>query len=621
MKNLFSLSAALFALTTVAFAQCDATHTVAVSSYEYAPSALTIEVGESVAFINYDGFHDVNGTTNTITGEPFGNPVDFSLAAQSSTMDGTCLGVVTFDTPGTYNYDCSIGNHAELGMVASITVNAPPSNTVVDIIVNSPDHELLEAAVGAANLVDALSAEGPFTVFAPTDAAVGALAAALMISAEELLALENLGDILQYHVASGTVLSGDLTDGQMIPTLQGADLTVTLGMDTVLINDAMVTAANLEADNGVVHVIDMVLLPPTPETNTVVDIIVNSPDHELLEAAVGAANLVDALSAEGPFTVFAPTDAAITTLAETFGVTPEILLTLPQLPALLQYHVAAGAVMSGDLTDGQTITTLLGEDVTVTLGMDTVFINDAMVTVADLEADNGVVHVIDAVLLPPTPETNTVWDIIVDSDVHNYLEAAVEAAGLSEALSGSDTLTVFAPTDSAFENLAAALEVAVTDLLELPNLSDILLYHVVGGYALSSDLTDGQTLTTLAGIDVAITIDENGTMVNDATVVIPDLTADNGVIHVIDAVLVPATDGIEEAAINWSVMPNPASDAVTLTGLSADATVSILDLSGRQVLGLAKGQREVAVSNLAPGTYLVLVRQGTSFQTQKLVIR
>lgn len=277
--------------------------------------------------------------------------------------------------------------------------------------------------------------------------------------------------------------------------------------------------------------------------------------------------------------------------------------------------------MSGDLTDGQTITTLLGEDVTVTLGMDTVFINDAMVTVADLEADNGVVHVIDAVLLPPTPETNTVWDIIVDSDVHNYLEAAVEAAGLSEALSGSDTLTVFAPTDSAFENLAAALEVAVTDLLELPNLSDILLYHVVGGYALSSDLTDGQTLTTLAGIDVAITIDENGTMVNDATVVIPDLTADNGVIHVIDAVLVPATDGIEEAAINWSVMPNPASDAVTLTGLSADATVSILDLSGRQVLGLAKGQREVAVSNLAPGTYLVLVRQGTSFQTQKLVIR
>jgi len=760
MKNLFSLCAALFALTSLTWAQCDADHTVEASSFQYAPANLTIEAGESVAFINTGGFHDVNGVTNTITGESFGNPEDFSLAAQMGEAGGVCLGVVTFDTPGTYGYDCSIGNHAEQGMVATITVNAPPSNTVVDVIVNSPDHELLEAAVGAAGLVDALSADGPFTVFAPTDAAIGALAEALMVTAEELLALEDLPAILQYHVVAGTALSTDLSDGQMITTLLGEDITVTINTDGVFINDAMVTVADIAADNGVVHVIDAVLLPPTPETTTVVDIIVDSPDHELLEAAVGAAGLVDALSAdgpftvfaptdaaigalaealmvtaeellaledlpailqyhvvagtalstdlsdgqmittllgeditvtintdgvfindamvtvadiladngvvhvidavllpptpeattvvdiivdspdhelleaavgaaglvealsaEGPFTVFAPTDAAITSLAEDFGVTPEILLTLPQLGALLQYHVVAGLAMSTDLSDGQTITTLLGEDVTVTINADGVFINDAMVTVADLVADNGVVHVIDMVLLPPVPETTTVWDIVVNSDDHTYLEAAVDAAGLSGALSGTDTLTVFAPTDAAFETLAEALEVQVADLLALPNLSDILLYHVVGGLALSTDLSDGMTVPTLNGADLTVTINADGVFINDAMVVVADILADNGVVHVIDAVLVPATDGIAEATADWTMAPNPASDVVTLTGIPAQAKITVFDLSGRAVLNVTPGQRNLTVADMAPGTYIVSVAQGSSVRTQKLVVR
>ena len=145
-------------------------------------------------------------------------------------------------------------------------------------------------------------------------AAITAVVEALEITPEELLASEDLGAILQYHVVAGQALSTDLSDGQMIETLLGPDVTVTITMDGVFINDAQVTVADLTADNGVVHVIDAVLLPPAPPTTTVVDVIVSSPDHELLEAAVGAAGLVDALSAEGPFTVFAPTDAAVTAL-------------------------------------------------------------------------------------------------------------------------------------------------------------------------------------------------------------------------------------------------------------------------------------------------------------------
>ncbi|MCB0607977.1 MAG: fasciclin domain-containing protein [Lewinella sp.] len=134
------------------------------------------------------------------------------------------------------------------------------AQTVVDVIVNSPDHNTLEAAVIAAGLQTALSGDGPFTVFAPTDAAFDALPAGTI---DALLADPQgaLTDILTYHVASGQVLSTDLSDGQVIPTLNGKNVTVTINADGVFINNAKVTVADIQADNGVVHVIDAVLIP------------------------------------------------------------------------------------------------------------------------------------------------------------------------------------------------------------------------------------------------------------------------------------------------------------------------------------------------------------------------
>ena len=244
--------------------------------------------------------------------------------------------------------------------------------------------------------METLSGEGPFTVFAPTDAAFGALPQEVI---DALLAdpTGDLTDILLYHVLSGQALSSDLMDGMTATTLNGKDITVTINDDGVFINDAQVTVADIQADNGVVHVIDAVLIPPTV---TVVDIIVNSEDHNILETVVTAAGLADTLSTEGPFTVFAPTDAA-------FGALPQevidALLADPtgDLTDVLLYHVLSGEVLSTDLMDGMTATTLNGADITVTINDDGIFINDAQVTVADIQADNGVVHVIDAVLMPP----------------------------------------------------------------------------------------------------------------------------------------------------------------------------------------------------------------------------
>jgi uncharacterized surface protein with fasciclin (FAS1) repeats len=214
----------------------------------------------------------------------------------------------------------------------------------------------------------------------------------------------------------------------MVMTLQGSDVEVTINVDGVFINNAQVTVADLEAENGVVHVINAVLLPPAIPA-TVVDIIVNSPDHNTLEAAVVAAGLVETLSGDGPFTVFAPTDAAFAALPA--GTVAALLADIPALTNILTYHVVGAEAFSSDLTDGQMVMTLQGSDVEVTINGNGVFINNAQVTVADLEAENGVVHVINAVLLPSSVGISSIESAnfeIYPNPANNFINVRGEAA-------------------------------------------------------------------------------------------------------------------------------------------------------------------------------------------------
>ncbi len=497
--------------------------------------------------------------------------------------------------------------------------NAKSQTTVVDIIVNSAAHDTLEAAVIAAGLADDLSGAGPFTVFAPTDDAFKALPAGTL---ETLLGdpTGDLADILLYHVVGAKAMSTDLSNGQTITTLLGKDITVTINGEGVFINNAKVTVADIEADNGVVHVLDAVLLPPVI---TVVDIVVNSAAYDTLEAAVIAAGLADDLSGAGPFTVFAPTDDAFKALP---AGTLETLLGDPtgDLADILLYHVVGAKAMSTDLSNGQTITTLLGKDITVTINGEGVFINNAKVTVADIEADNGVVHVIDAVILPPVI---TVVDIVVNSPVHETLEAAVIAAGLADDLSGAGPFTVFAPTDDAFDALPAG---TLETLLANPtgDLADILLYHVVGGKAMSTGLSNGQTITTLLGKDITVTINGEGVFINNAKVTVADIEADNGVVHVIDAVLLPPVTSILELAAENKVLdifPNPATDYVRISGIDAKGEVNlkVINTNGMVVINnmLKSNSDTLSVSGLAKGSYIVVVNAGSGTYTGKLLVK
>jgi len=352
---------------------------------------------------------------------------------------------------------------------------------------------------------------------------------------------------------------------------------------------------------------------------TVVDVIVNSADHDTLEAAVVAAGLADDLSGTGPFTVFAPTDAAFANLP---AGTIEALLSDPtgSLTNILLYHVVGSQALSTDLSDGQIIATLQGQTVEVTINADGVFINDAQVTVADITATNGVVHVIDAVLLPPAPQpTTTVVDVIVNSDVHNTLEAAVVAAGLVETLSGTGPFTVFAPTDAAFAALpAGTVEALLENIGELQN---ILLYHVASGSVLSTDLTNGQEIPTLTFFPpLVVTIDNNGVMINNAMVTVADIMADNGVIHVIDAVLLPQiTNSVSQLETSYFTFPNPVNSYINIPTTN-NVNVQIMTVGGQMVLNQNfNGSVNINTDNLSNGIYVMKLSGDNYNQVCKFV--
>jgi uncharacterized surface protein with fasciclin (FAS1) repeats len=293
---------------------------------------------------------------------------------------------------------------------------------IVETAAANEDFSTLVAAVQAAGLADVLAGEGPFTVFAPTNDAFAALPAGTV---EALLAdpTGDLTQILLYHVIPGKVMAADVTDGLEVETVQGSTVTFTVADGKVMINDAEVVMTDIETSNGVIHVISSVILPPaegdmaeeamaeeemTDEAmaedammGDIVDIASGNGDFSTLVAAVQAAGLVDALKGEGPFTVFAPTNDAFAALP---AGTLDTLLADPSgdLTQILLYHVISGKVMAADVTDGLEAETLQGSTVTFSVADGKVMINDAEIIMTDIEASNGVIHVIDAVLLPPT---------------------------------------------------------------------------------------------------------------------------------------------------------------------------------------------------------------------------
>lgn len=411
---------------------------------------------------------------------------------------------------------------------------ATTTQSIVDVAASNPDFSMLVKAVQRAGLVDTLESKGPFTVFAPDNNAFMASG----ISDVDAVPVDQLKTILLYHVIGGAAVgSADVSAG---PVVSAADLTLFLGTTAgVIINGgnaitggANVTSTDLKADNGLIHVIDRVILPPDIPTAAIYGGLTS-----LVGAVSAAADLPDgtsvmeALQGEGPFTVFAPTDEAFAGI------------TAPGDPVALRdillYHVVAGAVPSTEIPAmaSSLLTNRWGNPLTLIFNSAAgVKVNMSEVVVADIKTTNGIVHLINKVLLPPN---------IIDMAGIAGLQALAGAIGaaadlpggvsIAEALQADEPYTVFTPTDAAFGDIMAPTDAAV--------LRDVLLLHVVnaGTPVLSSGLPSS-SVEALSGGELTFeaggpAVSSGGTM--SAMIGPYDINVTNGVIHVIDKVLLP----------------------------------------------------------------------------------
>ncbi|MGV7976534.1 MAG: fasciclin domain-containing protein [Anaerolineaceae bacterium] len=403
----------------------------------------------------------------------------------------------------------------------------PEPQTIVDVAVADGRFTTLAAALQAADLVDTLKGEGPFTVFAPTDDAFAQLPAGTV---EALLAdIPTLSNILLYHVVPGKVMAADVVTLTSAETANGIPVQIKVMDGMVYINNAKVVITDVEASNGVIHVIDSVLLPP----KDIVSIAVENGSFTTLAAALTAADLVETLQGEGPFTVFAPTDEAFAKLPE--GTIEALLADIPTLKDILLYHVVDGRLFAADVLASENLDTLQGKKAAIEMMDGKAYIGGAQIVITDILASNGIIHVIDTVMLPPKDIVETA----VADGRFTTLAAALGAADLIDTLKGEGPFTVFAPTDDAFAKLPAG---TVEDLLKPENLEtlrNILLYHVVSGKVLAADVVTLTSATTVLGQDLLIRVENGKVFINDAEVIITDIMTYNGVIHVIDTVLIP----------------------------------------------------------------------------------
>jgi len=408
------------------------------------------------------------------------------------------------------------------------------AQNIVDVLADRPEFSTLVSLVQQAGLESTLRNAHGITILAPTNAAF-----AQNVPAGEV------ADILQYHVLPVEARSTDLANGLQPTLLSGSSVRVRLRNNFffrfINVDNSRVTAANIEADNGVIHRINRVLDPAVGNQPTLLETVAGNPDFSTLAGLIQQAGLTRTLNLGGPFTVFAPTNAAFDAIPE------EDLQAIASnrrlLRSVLLNHIARGELGQRDLLDEGAVQTLTDKlrisDNRWSLQVDGVDVNNTVD-----EISNGIVHVVGQVLVPRGPES------LVDVASQNHdLSTFVQALGDSglaptfDSTRGRPTYTVFAPNNSAFSSLPTS---TLNSLLADPTgaLADVLRLHVVAGTLTSKDLFDGQILTSLSGGQLLVRVDPHfGVTVNGSLVADPDYHAANGVLHVMGDVIssVPIT--------------------------------------------------------------------------------
>jgi len=452
------------------------------------------------------------------------------------------------------------------GASVTVSMNAP---AVSDDGVNRPLVNLFETATATGTfttLVSALQASGldaelaneanTFTVFAPTDAAFDKLGEDAIN--QWYANPEDMKDALQYHIVPGKAINSDeavAIVGSLLAMSNGDDVSVTHDGSNFYINNAEVIVMDVKASNGVIHVIDTVLSPPViePSALNIVETIVEKNTYNILNDALVATGVADTLSnTDRTFTLLAPTDEAFSKLPD--GRLESLMADTDLLKNMLLYHViedeAVDATTAMSLS-GQTKNMANGAEVAMYLIQGQLKFNSAAVTSTDLSASNGIIHTLDSVLMPTahlvsSPDhqqvaVGSIYDVALSTPDFSLFAAALQSAGLDSALGCPvDMYTVFLPTNEAFKSLGQETQSRLSS--NPAAMREVLLQHMLPGRILDTvSATErlGYSLNAGNGGNLVVTQKADTLWVNDAKLVTTDITTVNGVIHVIDKVLMP----------------------------------------------------------------------------------
>lgn len=420
----------------------------------------------------------------------------------------------------------------------------PPSQegSLWEIIDSEADFSLLKSAILRAGLDSALRTVGPITLFAPTNAGVTKTLQELGVSSINQVPVDFLQAVLLYHLIPGRNLSTLLATGPKQTFLQGFTVDIRVaGGSITLNNEFRVTSANVDARNGVLHSIDGMMIPPT---NTLLDVAQEN-GYTIFVSAVVAAGLESQLVQGGPFTLMVPSNAAFNAYLAANNMTMNQFLTAPNLQEILGYHVIPGLLQSSAFQRGQR-NTILNNPVYFSQALTGNFFLNGVARIArtNLTSDNGIIHELEQVLT--RPRQNIAEYVLERSLAPNpefsILVKALIHADLLEAIAGrfEDNLTLFAPTDQAFEGLLSEMNLTAVEQVPQAMLRNILLYHLAGQRFFIPDLREGASIPTLVA-NASVTVNLADNRINNALMVPSkrNILTQNGVIHAIDKVLIP----------------------------------------------------------------------------------
>ena len=499
----------------------------------------------------------------------------------------------------------------------AISASGSAQLTVLELLAAAPSNSHFNDIVANDDVNSLLDSETDLTVLVPNNDAIDAYAAAMGMTTADFIASESAVDMALYHIVPNSAIMFSALSGESV-------VTTALGMpisfqENEVVNATDVAAADLEASNGVVHLLDEVVAL----SDGIYQWLDASTQHNYLTAAVNFLGLDGAFSAIGTRTIFAPTDGAILAYADANDLSIFDIVYNPEfLDALLVHSVGSAALTSGDLLAAGNVTADSGDELFITSSEGAVYVNAAEVTNVDNLTQNGIVHVVNEIIMP----MNFLSDAIADAGL-TLLDTLLTLTGIIDELSVPANYTVFAPTDSAIMAFLEAEELTLDELLlDVDGLTEGLLLHVVDDLLASTDLEDGDQLMTLAGDAVLVEVAEGSVMVGGAAVVQADIPADNGILHLMGAVLTPYIEGCtDEDACNYDddatvddgscyelEVTTSTVDNVCVDGEDGIIYVDVANAPDAILLGDYQGQEvfeteDGVFSGLLSGTYVIHV--------------